>query len=100
MTLGLARAFSEKKSQKISEENLLQKWEEEYHENKQKKGGIGRAGYGTIALVFEGIKSLATIKASQTSRKYPGTTFSPIDFFRGKSELQNFKRNDVVMLER
>jgi len=70
MTLGVVHALLEDGT--LTEELLIHKWREEYENNTKLKDGVSRAGYGTIALYFQGKQDLEGVKAGQAKRKYPG----------------------------
>jgi ADP-ribosylglycohydrolase len=69
MTIGTIKAIIS--NQPITEELLLQKWTEEYHQGITEKG-YGRNGHGSMRWYYEGDKSIAEIHDFQRHRNNPG----------------------------
>ena len=56
----------------INSEKLLEEIRAEYEKSKQERGGIPRAGYGSISWYFEGNKTMDEIQDFQRKKVYPG----------------------------
>jgi len=72
MSLGLIEACCKYSGSQNIQQLLLDSWRTIYENNKSKKLGIGRAGYGSIAQVFRNEISIQQVQSAQQSRKYPG----------------------------
>ena len=69
MTIGVIKALIS--NQKMSEDLLVQFWEKEYQEGKQKKG-FGRNGHGSMSWFYSGKMTIEEVRAFQRPRPNPG----------------------------
>ncbi len=70
MTVALMKALMS--GREVTPELLVAAWKQEYDDGRMMRGGVPRAGHGSIRLYFDGEETLENVRKFQHSRKYPG----------------------------